>query len=210
MAREGEPAVAGEPFDLSRAHASVVPLDVELTGGAFQLVVTGPNTGGKTVVLKTIGLASLMAYLGLPVPAEEAVIPVFDVVFADIGDEQSIEQNLSTFSSHITVIASVLERVSSRSLVLIDELGAGTDPLEGAALAESILEDLYRRGAFTVVTTHLGRLKEFAYRHRKCENASMEFDPVKLAPTYHLRTGLAGNSNALIIAERLGIPRAVV
>ena len=210
MAREGEPEIAGGPFERERAEQAVIPLDLELTGGTFQLVVTGPNTGGKTVVLKTIGLAALMAYCGIPVLAEVAEIPIYDAVFADIGDEQSIEQNLSTFSSHITVIAGVLDRVSSRSLVLIDELGAGTDPLEGAALAESILEDLYRRGAFTLVTTHLGRLKEYAYRHRKCENASMEFDPQALAPTYRLRTGLAGKSNALIIAERLGIPAPVV
>ena len=210
LAREGEPEVAGGPFQREKAEAAIVPLDLELSGGTFQLVVTGPNTGGKTVVLKTIGLAALLAYCGIPVPAETAEVPIFDAVFADIGDEQSIEQNLSTFSSHVTVLAAMAKRVSSRSLVLIDELGAGTDPLEGAALAEAILEDLYRRGAFTVVTTHLGRLKEYAYRHRKCENASMEFDPVQLGPTYRLRTGLAGESNALIIAERLGIPKGVV
>ncbi len=210
LAREGEPELAGAPFDRVRAEGAVVPLDLDLSGGCFQLVVTGPNTGGKTVVLKTVGLLALMAYTGIPIPAESAVIPVFDAVFADIGDEQSIEQNLSTFSSHITVISGVLARVSSRSLVLIDELGAGTDPLEGAALGEAILEQFYQRGAFTVVTTHLGRLKEFAFTHRKCENASMEFDPQRLAPTYRLRTGLAGRSNALIIAERLGIPTPIV
>jgi DNA mismatch repair protein MutS2 len=210
MAREGEPEEAGAPFALERARERVVPLDLELTGGTFHLVVTGPNTGGKTVVLKTVGLAALMTYCGIPVPADAAEIPVFDSIFADIGDEQSIEQNLSTFGSHVTVLAAMLDRVSSRSLVLIDELGAGTDPLEGAALAEAILEDLYRRGAFSVVTTHLGRLKEYAYRHRKSENASMEFDPAALAPTYRLRMGLAGKSNALIIARRLGLPEAVI
>jgi len=210
MAREGTSNSPGAPFDLKLAQARVTPLDLNLAKGTFQIVVTGPNTGGKTVVLKTVGLAALMTYCGIPFPAEEATVPVFDAVFADIGDEQSIEQNLSTFSSHVTVIAKMLEKVSSRSLVLIDELGAGTDPLEGAVLGEAILEEFYRRGAFTVVTTHLGRLKEFAYRHRKCENASMEFDPTRLAPTYRLRTGLAGKSNALIIAERLGIPHNIV
>jgi len=210
LAREGSSKTEGSSFDLQLAQRRVTPLDLSLAKGTFQLVVTGPNTGGKTVVLKTVGLAALMTYCGIPFPAEEATMPVFDAVFADIGDEQSIEQNLSTFSSHVTVIAKMLEKVSSRSLVLIDELGAGTDPLEGAALGEAILEELYRRGAFTVVTTHLGRLKEFAYRHKKCENASMEFDPTRLTPTYRLRTGLAGKSNALIIAERLGIPEQIV
>ncbi|MEM7167404.1 MAG: endonuclease MutS2, partial [Planctomycetota bacterium] len=174
-------------------------------------VITGPNTGGKTVVLKVAGLSALMAYTGIPIPAAASSrIPVFDRILADIGDEQSLEQNLSTFSAHMTVTADILRLASSRSLVLLDELGAGTDPLEGAALAEAILERLYKRGAFTLVSTHLGSLKEFAFQHRKCENACMEFDPEKASPTYRLLSGLPGRSSALVIARRIGVPTDVV
>ncbi|MFQ5655654.1 MAG: hypothetical protein ACE5GW_13110, partial [Planctomycetota bacterium] len=208
LLREGETA---EGFSLEGARERAVPLSLELDRGAYQMVITGPNTGGKTVVLKTVGLLVLMARCGIPVPAGEgSYIPAFDAIFADIGDEQSLQQNLSTFSSHMGVLAGILKRISSRSLVLVDELGAGTDPLEGAALGESILENLYQRGAFTLVTTHLGRLKEFAFRRRKCRNASMEFDPARLSPTYRLLPGLPGRSNALIIARRLGVPASVV
>ena len=201
----------GLGIDLERVRREVVPLDIELDGSSFQLVVTGPNTGGKTVALKTAGLLALMVSCGIPVPAGEGTtIPCFDRVLADIGDEQSLEQNLSTFSSHVTVIAQILQRVSSRSLVVIDEIGAGTDPLEGAALAEAVLDRLYERGVMVIVSTHLGRLKEFAFRRKKCQNASMQFDPETLAPTYLLQTGLPGRSNALVIAERIGMPPDVI
>ena len=197
--------------NLKTAIDEIVPLDLQLNGGQFQLVVTGPNTGGKTVVLKTAGLLSLMASCSIPVPVEEGTtIPCFDAVHVDIGDEQSLQQDLSTFSSHIAIISEILEFSTSKSLVLIDELGSGTDPLEGAALAESVLDRLYERGTFTVVTTHIGRLKEYAYRRKKCGNAAMEFDPEKLAPTYQLKIGLPGKSNALVIAEKLGMPEEVI
>ncbi|MGE4619430.1 MAG: hypothetical protein AAEJ04_06425, partial [Planctomycetota bacterium] len=198
-------------IDLDAAQNAVVPLDLELHRSRYQVVVTGPNTGGKTVILKTVGLLSLMVGCGIPVPAEEGTrIPVFDMILADIGDEQSLQQDLSTFSSHVTVVSEILQKCSSKSLVLLDELGSGTDPQEGAPLAEAVLDKLYERGTLTVVTTHLGRLKEYAYRRRKCENASMEFDPVLLAPTFRLLIGLPGRSNALVIAERIGMPADVV
>ncbi|MDE0960467.1 MAG: hypothetical protein OSB09_06780, partial [Planctomycetota bacterium] len=204
-------ALQGSTFDLESARSSVVPMTLEMNPGRYQVVVTGPNTGGKTLVLKTVGLLSLMAGCGIPVPAADGTrIPIFDSVLADIGDEQSLEQDLSTFSAHVTVVASILRHSTSRSLVLLDELGSGTDPLEGAPLAEAVLDRLYERGTFTLVTTHLGRLKEYAYRRRKCENASMEFDPEKLAPTYRVVVGLPGRSNALVIAERIGMPADVV
>ena len=198
-------------LDLEDVAQKVCPLDIELGRGKYQMVITGPNTGGKTVALKVAGLAALMTYCAIPFPCGEGTeVPLFDGVFADIGDEQSLEQNLSTFSSHMTVTADILRSVSSRSLVLIDELGAGTDPLEGAALGEAILEQLYVRGAFSLVTTHIGRLKEFAFRKKKCQNASMEFDPVKLAPTYRLLVGVPGRSNATFIARGIGVPDEVV
>ena len=208
--REMQP-VAGVSPRLEDAYQRVIPMDLEMHPGRYQIVVTGPNTGGKTVVLKTVGLFSLMVCCGLPIPAGEgSSIPVFAGVLADIGDEQSLQQDLSTFSAHVTVVASILKRAGSRSLVLLDELGSGTDPLEGAPLAEAVLDRRYERGTFTLVTTHLGSLKEYAYRRRKCENASMEFDPQKLVPTYRVIVGLPGRSNALIIAERIGMPSDVV
>lgn len=196
--------------ELEAMKAAVEPLSFELSASCYQMVVTGPNTGGKTVVLKTAGLMVLMASVGLPVTAQRAELPGVRSVFADIGDEQSLEQSLSTFSSHMTVISQILEQCNSHTLVLLDELGAGTDPLEGAALGQAILEQLYRRGTFALVTTHLGRLKEFAFTHRKCMNACMEFDAEKLAPTYRLLPGLPGKSNALVIAERIGLAGPVV
>lgn len=198
-------------IDLGKVREDVIPLDLQLSPSRYQVVVTGPNTGGKTLVLKTVGLFSLMVACGIPVPAEKGTrIPVFDKVLADIGDEQSLEQDLSTFSSHVTIVSEILQSCSSKSLVLLDELGSGTDPQEGAPLAEAVLDKLYERGTLTVVTTHLGRLKEYAYRRKKCENASMEFDPVLLAPTFRLLVGLPGRSNALVIAERIGMPVDVV
>jgi len=188
-----------------------VPLSVEI-GRDFQtLIITGPNTGGKTVALKTIGLLTLMAQSGMPIPAAgESSIPIFDSVFADIGDEQSIEQTLSTFGWHMSNIVRIFGASSGKSLVLLDELGTSTDPAEGAALAQSILLHFLSRGTMTVATTHYSDLKAFAHTTPGLQNASLDFDPLTLAPTYHLTVGIPGGSNALATAARLGLPPEIV
>lgn len=191
--------------------AEVVPIDLRLGGEFDMLILTGPNTGGKTLALETAGLACLMVRLGMPVPCEEGSrVPLYSGIAADIGDEQEISQSLSTFSSHLRRIRAGLERAGPATLVLLDELGGGTDPDEGAALGEAILEELLRLGAPTLVSTHLGRLKEFAFRHARAENACTEFDLATLAPRYRVLVGTPGDSAALVIARRLGLPAEVV
>ncbi len=198
---------ARHPLLVERSGDQVVPISLELSEEVRTLIVTGPNTGGKTVSLKTTGLVTLMALAGMPVPARSGTsLPFLDQVWADIGDEQSIAQNLSTFSSHLTQILRILPAAGPGTLVLLDELGAGTDPSEGSALGMALLEHLHQQGCRTVVTTHLSELKVFASRTPGVSNAAVEFDSETLEPTYRVIMGIPGRSNALRIATRLGLP----
>ena len=194
-----------------RVPDAVVPLDLELGEDVRTLVITGPNAGGKSVALKTVGLLSLMAAHGLPVPAAPGTrLPLFTRVFVDLGDQQSVQDDLSTFTSHLTNVRRMLEAADDRSLCLIDEAGTGTDPAEGGALAEAVLSRLTTRGALTVVTTHIGALKAFAHDTAGVQNGSMEFSREALSPTYRFRAGVPGSSYAFEIADRVGLDRPVV
>ncbi|MGC9099726.1 MAG: endonuclease MutS2 [Caldisericum sp.] len=216
--KASEPILVDKPYlELYEARnpfikeENVVPIDIEVGKNFKMLIITGPNTGGKTVTLKTTGLLTLMAKAGMHIPAiSNSTVGFFRNVFADIGDEQSIEQNLSTFSSHMVRIIEIIKNATKDDLVLIDELGAGTDPEEGASLGFAILKKLHEIGASSIVTTHHGKIKEFPYKFKEAQNASVGFDINTLTPTYKLYVGIPGESHALIIAERLGMPEDVL
>jgi DNA mismatch repair protein MutS2 len=211
VAGRGEPKASRADTEIEPSEYKVIPMDIQIAADRPVLVITGPNAGGKTVALKTLGLLVLMAQSGCHVPARDgARLPVFTQCFAIVGDEQSVAENLSTFSAFVKQLREVLERVDTRSLVLLDELGAGTDPDDGAALAQAVLEDLAERGAVVVASTHLEPLKGFASMHPRARNASVEFDPERLAPTFRLIYDRPGQSYALSIGARLGLPAALI
>ena len=188
-----------------------VPIDVKFMDGKKILIITGPNTGGKTVTLKTIALFALLNQTGFPVPAKEGTrLPIFSGIFADIGDEQSLDESLSTFSGHMKNIARAVRNVKADSLVLLDELGSGTDPQEGAAISMAVLDRLIEKEAFVLITTHQGVIKNYGYTHPQCINASVEFNTDTLSPTYHILMGVPGESHALDIAKRSGLPQDIV
>ena len=210
-----EPRGAPRRLRLSRARhpllpGEVVPISLSLDSERGVLLITGPNAGGKTVALKTVGLLAMMAHAGLHVPGEEARFPGFDGIYTDIGDQQSIQQSLSTFSSHITNLLSIMKRATGRSLVLVDELGTSTDPEEGAALASAVLRHFHRMGVFLIGTTHQRGVARTVQEHPGMVNASVDLDPTTLAPTYQLTVGLPGRSYALTIAARLGLPQEII
>ncbi len=213
-AKEAEEALkAAKPGKNGKdlACREVVPIDMRLGDDFDILVITGPNTGGKTVALKTVGLLVLMAQAGIPIPVSEgSMVPVYRKVFVDIGDEQSIEQSLSTFSSHLSNVLNILQRSGKGSLVLIDEMGSGTDPDEGAAIGRAVLGELRRLGAHALMTTHLSAMKAAAFTVDRVDNACVEFDVETLEPLYRVRIGEPGNSNALIIAARLGMSKSLI
>ncbi len=202
---------ARHPLLLSQSKGGdVVPISLSLDSESGVLLITGPNAGGKTVALKTVGLLAMMAHAGLHIPADDARFPGFDGIYADIGDQQSIQQSLSTFSSHITNLLDIMRRATGRSLVLVDELGTSTDPEEGAALASAVLRHFQRMGVFLVGTTHQRGVARTVQEHPGMLNASVDLDPVTLAPTYQLTVGLPGRSYALTIAARLGLPQEII
>ena len=189
-----------------KALESIVPIDMRLGEDFDMLIITGPNTGGKTVTLKTVGLAVVMAQAGMPIAAAAgSQLPIYRDILIDIGDEQSLQQSLSTFSAHLKQILHILQRADEHTLVLMDELGSGTDPDEGAAIGQAIMDNLRQRHCPTIITTHLGVLKGYAYREQRVDNAAVEFDVATLRPTYRLIIGEPGNSNAIEIARRLGM-----
>ncbi|MFQ5412064.1 MAG: MutS2/Smr-associated SH3 domain-containing protein, partial [Phycisphaerae bacterium] len=201
----------GGDGDGATADGAVVPIDVRLGEDFDVMIITGPNTGGKTATLKTVGLLALMAQSGLPIPAAAgSTLPVFQGIWIDVGDEQSLEQSLSTFSAHLARILDIVQRARKSTLVLLDEMGAGTDPDEGAAIGRAIIEHLLSTRCLAMVTTHLGSLKSLGYEVRRADNASVQFDVQTLRPTYKLLIGEPGNSNAIAIASRLGMPKKLV
>lgn len=205
------PAGSTAPAGRREPGRRVVPIDVRLGEDFDVMIITGPNTGGKTAALKTVGLLALMAQSGLPIPAAAgAAMPVFEGIWIDVGDEQSLQQSLSTFSAHLSRILDIAQRAKKQTLVLLDELGAGTDPDEGAAIGRAIVEHLVASGCLAMVTTHLGALKALGYELKRVDNAAVQFDIQTLRPTYELRLGEPGNSNALAIASRLGMPRRLI
>ena len=191
---------------LRRQNRPIVAMSLSLGGSERLLVISGPNTGGKTVALKTTGIAALSAQSGIPVAAQRAVLPIFDRVLVDIGDEQSIAADLSTFSAHMLNLKSMLDEATPQTLVLVDEMGTGTAPEEGAALAVALLDEFHAKNCFVLATTHHDRLKTYASTTPGVVNAAVEFDDVNLRPTYRLMVGVPGGSSGIAIAQRLGLP----